>query len=193
MDEPLPDGDGRRRPNSDTPNSSNHLLARAQAGDRQALEELLARYLPGLRRWAAGRAPGSVRDKQRDACVQDTLVRAFTTNGGTPPRRDGTLHARLRLAVQTRLAAEFRAPGAARSPGAVSLFEQTVGVERAARYEAALSRLRDEEREAIIVRLELGCSYEDAAAALDLPSADDARALAARAIVRLAEEMTRVS
>jgi RNA polymerase sigma-70 factor (ECF subfamily) len=58
-------------------------------------------------------------------------------------------------------------------------------------YEQALERLKAEEREAIIARVELGYSYEELAAMLDKPTADAARKAAERALVRLAEEMKR--
>lgn len=42
--------------NDESP-SSLTLLERAQAGDRAALDPLIARYLPRLQRWASGRLP----------------------------------------------------------------------------------------------------------------------------------------
>ena len=54
---------------------------------------------------------------------------------------------------------------------------------------AVKARLRSEEREAIIARVELGLSYQELADALGKPSADAARKAAERALVRLAEEM----
>ena len=50
---------------ADDPERSVDLLRRAQAGDEQARDELLARYLPRLERWASGRLPLSVRSKAR--------------------------------------------------------------------------------------------------------------------------------
>jgi hypothetical protein len=38
------------------------LLARAQAGDREALDLLIIRFLPRMRRWAHGRLPPFARD-----------------------------------------------------------------------------------------------------------------------------------
>jgi len=58
-------------------------------------------------------------------------------------------------------------------------------------YERALDRLKPEEREAIIGRVELGYSYEELAVTLDKPTADAARKTAQRALVRLAGEMKR--
>ncbi len=72
---------------------------------------------------------------------------------------------------------------------AQSPIEEAIGQEVVERYERALQRLRPEEREAIILRVELGYDYEELAEALGKPTADAARKAAQRALVRLAEEM----
>jgi RNA polymerase sigma-70 factor (ECF subfamily) len=72
-----------------------------------------------------------------------------------------------------------------------SPLEQAIGREAVERYERALQRLRPEEREAIIGRIEMGHSYEELAEALGKPTADAARKAAQRALVRLVEEMKR--
>ena len=181
--------------------SSLQLLARAQAGDAQAMDDLLARYLPGLRRWASGRLPRWARDvSDTDDVVQDALSRAFRRIGQFEARREGALRAYLRQAVFNRIRDEFRRTG--RRPPADALdsnmeaddtspLDQAIGVEATERYEAALQRLRPEDREAIVVRVELGSSYQEAAVALEKPSADAARVAIARALVRLAQEMNR--
>ncbi len=74
----------------------------------------------------------------------------------------------------------------ARSP-----LELAVGMEEIERYENALGRLRPEEREAIILRVELGYSYEELAHLLRKPTSGAAHKATKRALVRLAEEMTR--
>ena len=56
---------------------------------------------------------------------------------------------------------------------------------------AALGRLRPEDREAIVARVEMDFSYEEVAQALGKPSAGAARVAISRALVRLAEEMNR--
>ena len=65
----------------------------------------------------------------------------------------------------------------------------TVGVELAAQYEQGLARLKPEEREAIIGRVEMGFTYEELAEATGKPSSEAARKAAQRALVRLVEEM----
>ena len=54
---------------------------------------------------------------------------------------------------------------------------------------SALERLRPEEREAVIARVELGLSHAEVAEALGKPSAAAAHMAVSRALVRLAEEM----
>ena len=74
----------------------------------------------------------------------------------------------------------------------LNAFPGVNGREALDRYEAALARLRPEDREAIVGRVEMDCSYEELAAALGKPTADAARKAARRALLRLAEEMKRV-
>jgi RNA polymerase sigma-70 factor (ECF subfamily) len=60
-------------------------------------------------------------------------------------------------------------------------------------YDAALQRLKPEEREAVVSRVEFGLSYAEIADVLKKPSANTARMTVTRALVRLAEEMRRPS
>jgi DNA-directed RNA polymerase specialized sigma24 family protein len=57
------------------------------------------------------------------------------------------------------------------------------------RYERALARLRPEDRELVIARIEVGYTNQEIADLLDKPTANAARMAAERAIVRLAKEM----
>jgi RNA polymerase sigma-70 factor (ECF subfamily) len=70
-----------------------------------------------------------------------------------------------------------------------SPLEEAIGQEAFGRYQSALARLRPEERETIIARVEMGYSYADLAEMLGKPTADAARKTAQRALLRLAEEM----
>ncbi len=181
--------------------STFHLLDRFKAGDREALERLYARYLPRLRRWASGRLPRWARDiADTQDLVQETLLQTFNKVEAFEPQHEGAFQAYLRQAVMNRIRDEIRRVG--RKPGQVELadqhedrnpspLEQAIGSEAIERYEKALARLKPEEREAIIARVEMGCSYEELAAALGKPTADAARKAAQRALVRLAEEMGR--
>jgi RNA polymerase sigma-70 factor (ECF subfamily) len=177
------------------------LIERARAGDQQALERLFARHLQPLQRWASGRLPKWARDlADTDDLVQDTLAQTFKRIESFEPRRVGALQAYLRQAVLNRIRDELRRKG--RQPGltdldgleldpAMSPLEQAIGREAVERYERALERLQPEQREAIIGRVEMGYSYEELAEALGKPTADAARKVAQRALLRLAEEMKR--
>ena len=177
------------------------LVERAKAGDDDALNRLFARYLPSLRRWASGRLPRWSRDlMDTDDLVQETVVRAVKRIDRFESRHEGALQAYLRQAIVNRIRDEVRR--AKRSPAPVELdehaaasdaspLEVAIGGEALERYEAALARLRPEEREAIIARVEMDGSYHDVAVALGKPSADAARMAVSRALLRLAQEMSR--
>jgi RNA polymerase sigma-70 factor (ECF subfamily) len=49
--------------------------------------------------------------------------------------------------------------------------------------------LQEDEREAVVARIELGLSYAEVARAVGKPSSDAARMMISRALVRLAREM----
>jgi RNA polymerase sigma factor (sigma-70 family) len=177
------------------------LVERAKAGDDEALNRLFARFLPSLRRWASGRLPRWSRDlMDTDDLVQETVVRAVKRIDQFESRHEGALQAYLRQAIVNRIRDEVRR--AKRSPAPAPLddnapasdaspLEAAIGGEALANYEAALARLRPEERQAIIARVEMDGSYQDVAVALGKPSADAARMAVSRALVRLAQEMSR--
>ena len=190
---------------SDSPlrdvDSTFHLIERARNGDREAIERLFARHLKPLQRWASGRLPRWARDlADTDDLVQDTLLRTFKRIEDFEPRQVGSLQAYLRQAVLNRLRDELRRKG--RQPESTALdglelnlaqspLEETLGRETVEEYERALERLRPEEQEAVIGRLEMGYTYEELAKELGKRTPDAARKAAQRALVRLAEEMQR--
>jgi RNA polymerase sigma-70 factor (ECF subfamily) len=175
------------------------LLHRARLGDADALNELFARYLPSLRRWARGRLPRWTRDlRDTDDVVQETLVQTLKHIGDFQPRHEGALQAYLRQALMNRVRDEVRRVNRHgvtaeiqddHAAAEASPLEEAIGREALARYEQGLARLRPEEREVIIARVELGQSYQQIAAGHHKASADAARMAVSRALVRLAEEM----
>jgi RNA polymerase sigma-70 factor (ECF subfamily) len=205
---PLPEDAAEDRPGSAAssgadPESTFHLIARARAGDQEAVERLFARHLAPLQRWARGRLPRWARDlADTNDLVQETLLQTFRRIEQFEPRGVGALQAYLRQAVLNRIRNELRRR--ARRPedtdlddveaeDAESPLERAIGSEAVERYERALQRLRPEEREAIIAKVEMGYSNEELAVALGKPSAEAARKAAERALVRLAQEMERGS
>jgi RNA polymerase sigma-70 factor (ECF subfamily) len=184
-------------PTDDVP--SVELIRRAREGDRQAVDILFGRYLPTLRRWATGRLPRWARDYvDTDDMIQDTLIRTFRNVQAFVPRHDGAFGAYLRQALRNRIRDEVRR--AQRSPRPVEMrddhegrdaspLEQAIGREALERYEEALLRLTEEERELVLARIEMGLSYKALAEAMGKPTADAARMAVGRALVRLAMEM----
>ena len=179
--------------------SSLDLLERARSGDAAALDALITRYLPRMRRWASGRLPFWARDlADTQDLVQETVIQAFRHLERFEIRGEGALQAYLRQALLNRIRSEIRR--VSRRPVVSDLdpnieddspspLEAAIGRRAVERYEAALSQLRATDREAIIGRIELGLTHEELATALGKPSANAARMAVERALFRLANEM----
>jgi RNA polymerase sigma factor (sigma-70 family) len=181
--------------------SSVQLLQRAQLGDREAVNLLMARYLPRLKRWASGRLPRVARDlADTTDLVQNTLLQTFKRIETLQAGRDQGLQAYLRRAVLNGIRDELRRArrrpridslGPMHADPAPSPLELAIARETLDRYERALSALRPQERDAVVARIDLGCTYGEVAQMLGKPSSNDARMAVERAIVRLVEEMRR--
>jgi RNA polymerase sigma-70 factor (ECF subfamily) len=181
------------------PESTVELLARARAGDAAALDEVFARAIPSLKRWASGRLPRWTRDMtDTDDLVQETVVNTLKHIDVFEYRADSALQAYLRQAVMNRIRNEIRramrhpaaAPLDSAAPdGALSPLEELIGKQAVEAYDEAMTALEPEEREAIIGRVEFGLSYAELATAMGRPSADAARMAVARALLKLAKQL----
>jgi RNA polymerase sigma-70 factor, ECF subfamily len=177
------------------------LIARARGGDVDALNDLCARYLPRLQRWAHGRLPASARGAvDTHDIVQETLTHVVRRLPSFQPRHEGAFQAYVRQALLNRIRDEARkvqrrAPAealdSAHPADGASPLEEAIGREAVDAYEAAMARLRDEDRQAIIGRIELGLPYADLAAMLGKPTVAATHMAVSRALVRLAQEMSR--
>lgn len=173
------------------------LLRRARDGERDAIEELCRRYVPGLRRWLAGRLPGQAQDSiGSDELLRETIVEALADVDPIDLRADGTLRFGLRQRLLLRIrdglgsaAPEPLGEGIEAEAPVPSPLEDAIGVEAVERYEAALLRLQPDERQAIVARIEMHCTYEEIALMLGERSAGTARQVVATALLALAEEM----
>jgi RNA polymerase sigma-70 factor (ECF subfamily) len=187
-------------PKPDVPAESTlSLLERARAGDRAAIDALFTRCVPPLLRWSRGRLPQWARDlADTHDVVQEAVLQTFKHLETFEVRGEGALQAYLRQAVLNRIRDHIRRVG--RRPVATEIdsqyedlepspLEQAVGRETVERYEAALARLSDTDRELVIATVELGYTPEQVAEATGRASPDAARRAARRALVKLAEEM----
>jgi RNA polymerase sigma factor (sigma-70 family) len=175
------------------------LLDRYKGGDDAAMNLLLERSLPPLRRWARGRLPQWARSTaETNDLIQNAVIRALPHLKAFEVRHPGALQAYLRQAISNHIRDEIRRVKTRPAPTELddampddvpSPLERAIGRQGFERYEAALQRLRPADREAIVARIELQQSYEEVAIALDKPTADAARMAVTRAIRNLLSVM----
>jgi RNA polymerase sigma-70 factor (ECF subfamily) len=183
-----------------SPDSSIDLVVRAKAGDDEALNRVLERYLPRLRRWASPRMPSGRTLLETGDIVQEAITRALRHLDTFEVRHEGALFAYFRQAVHNRIIdyvrSRHRRPSRDLMPDQpesdeASPLDAAIGAEAQAAYESALARLSADERQLVILRVEGGEEYAAIAAAMNKPSAAAARMACSRAIARLAQEMRR--
>lgn len=184
---------------SSDPESTADLLTRIRAGDDLAREQLAARFLPVLRRWARGRLPVQARSlADTDDLVQVCLLRALNNIESFQATREGDFLAYMRKTLMNAVRDEMRRPvnRSNRQPVDDALpadgrshLEEAIGREVLESYEAALAELTEPQQHAVMLRIEFGYSHAEVAEALGLASSDAARMLTARAVVKLADAL----
>jgi RNA polymerase sigma factor (sigma-70 family) len=182
------------------PNSSLQLVARAKSGDRIAMELLCSRYLKRLQAWAHGRLPEWARGQMDTQDIaQETLIQVIRRLDQFEPKHEGAFQAYVFRTMINRVLDEIRRSH--RKPAGSPLDSQhvssapsplDVAAERQLRdrYEHALLKLKDQDRDAIVARIELELPWADVAQALEKPSVAAARMAVSRALVKLAREMS---
>jgi len=182
--------------------SSIELLLKAQVGDEDSLNELLARYVPRLERWASGKLWGLRTMSDTGDLIQDAIIKALPHLNKLEVRTEHAFMSYLQQAVKNRVIdlgkRASRRPKRTELPDPDDLPDRNrsaldivIESEALERYKRALASLRKEERLAIMLRLDRGLGYEEIAAQLGKHSADAARMAVTRAIVRLADKMGR--
>jgi RNA polymerase sigma factor (sigma-70 family) len=175
------------------------LVMQARGGDQLALEALLQRSLPRLRRWARGRLPVAARGSiDTEDLVQDAAMNAVARLDTFEPRHVGALQAYLRRSVINRIRDEIRRLG--RRPVAEELSEhlashdaspQEVAMQKEtyARYRDALERLRSRDRELVVARLEAQWTLAELRQQFGFATSAAARMALTRALNRLDAQM----
>ena len=175
------------------------LLGLIRGGDLAARERLLSRIYRPLIRFAHGRLPVRARDlTDTEDLVQVALLRALDHIEEFDPRREGAFMAYLRSILLNLVRDEARR--VSRRPEqeemgenlvapCASPLEEAVGREALERYDLALDKLGEEQREAVVLRVEMGYTYAQIAEAMALASTDSARMMVTRAIARLGRLM----
>jgi RNA polymerase sigma-70 factor, ECF subfamily len=196
--DPVPDPPKSTTLLSDEPTIE--LVLSARQGDRMALEALLERCLPPLKRWAHGRLPAHARGTfDTGDLVQDAAMHVLARLDKFEPRHVGAMQAYLRMSVINRIRDEIRRIG--RRPETVELsteptsddtspLEAAIRDEAYERYRCALGKLRSRDREMIVARVEVQWSIQQIAERFRMASLDAARVAVSRALKRLTAQFS---
>lgn len=205
MTDPEPPASGTTDP--DGPHGSDEptleLILRGKAGDRAAIEALLERCLPPLRRWSRGKLPSYARSHlDTEDIVQDVAMQVVKNLDAFEPRHVGALQAYLRRAVVNRICDEVRRVG--RRPPPLELppdppdhrtspLEQAIKKQGYELYRDGLRHLRVDERRMVVARIEMQWSFSEIAHRFGRKSVDAALMSVTRAIQRLTNELRSTS
>ena len=185
--------------------TSFELVRRACAGDTEAENEVCRRYLPRLQKWARGRLPAGARPAMETGdVVQEVLIRAIRTFPAFELRHEHSFPAYLRTILANRLLdlarVDARRPPPRPLEGILeppahepSPFDLAVETERRTLFDAALKNLNAIDQELIFLRTELGCAYDEMVEIVGRSNANALRVAVRRAILRLGEEMAKLS
>ena len=175
------------------------LVVRARQGDRMAVEALLQRCLPPLKRWAHGRLPPAARGSlDTGDLVQEAALHALRRLDTFEPRHVGAMQAYLRMSVINRIRDEVRRIGRQPAPAELpeehpsdgtSPEEEAILTESYERYREALTNLKPRDRGMVVARVEMQWSLAEITQRLQMPSVDAARMAVNRALKRLAESL----
>src|SRR5262245_18567797 len=178
------------------------LVLRAQDGDRRAVEALLQRSLPHLRRWAHGKLPPAARGKlDTGDLVQETVLHVLRRLDTFEPRHVGAMQAYLRQSVMNLIRDEVRRIGRHPAPSELSQdlpsevrspFEESVRAEDVRHDHLALAKMPPRDRELIVARIEAQWSYDEIAHRFTMRTSDAARMAVTRALKRLMEHIAKI-
>ena len=192
-----PTDDGDNTLLSDEPTIE--LVVRAREGDRMAVEALLQRSIPGLRRFAHGRLPPAARGSlDTGDLVQETVLHVLRRLDTFEPRHVGAMQAYLRQSVINRIRDEVRRIGRHPAPAELpddlvsempSPLEEAVRAEAYERYRAVLVQLSPRDREMVVARIEAQWNLGEIAQRFNMRTVDGARMAVTRALRRLMDRL----
>ena len=175
------------------------LVIRAKNGDHMAVEAILQRCLPPLRRWAHAKLPAAARGHlDTGDLVQEAAFHVLGRLDAFEPRHVGALQAYLRQSIHNRIRDEVRR--VTRRPERVELvndpastgaspLEAAIQTETYQRYRDALKRLSSRDRQIVLARLEADWSLSEIAAHFGIRTVDASRMAVTRALRRLATQL----
>jgi RNA polymerase sigma-70 factor (ECF subfamily) len=175
------------------------LVVKAREGNREAVEALLQRCLPRLKRWAHGRLPAAARGSlDTGDLVQETVLHVLRRLDTFEPRHVGAMQGYLRMSVINRIRDEVRKIGRQPPPtelpddllsDVTSPLEAAVQSEAYERYRQALTEMSPRDREMIVARIELQWSLAEIAQRFGIRTTDAARMAVTRALRKLTDRL----
>ncbi len=178
------------------------LLSAACSGDHLARQQLYARCLPVLRRWARGRLPTQACDiNDTDDLVQIALMRALNKLDRFGDRGYESFLAYLRTILINEVRNELRKFGRrgpvcdcdeALSTGGDPVIDSMLVHEGHRLYTSAFDKLNYRQQEHLAMRLELGMSFREIAAQVG-GSVDGARMTVTRALRVMSEHLAAIA
>ena len=175
------------------------LVVKARGGNREAVEALLQRCLPQLKRWAHGRLPPAARGSlDTGDLVQETVLHVLRRLDTFEPRHVGAMQGYLRMSVINRIRDEVRKIGRQPPPSelpedllsdATSPLEAAVQSEAYERYRQALTEMSPRDREMIVARIEVQWSLAEIAQRFGIRTTDAARMAVSRALRKLTDRL----
>jgi len=175
--------------------STQELVARALKGDRMARDRIAGRYHDTLLQFGHGRLPRLARGLVETVdVVQEVLGRVLGRLDRVDASEPGSLLAYLRESVLNQIRDEIRR--AERRPRTTVLgdlhraldpdpLDAAISRQEGERYTDGVLRLPAVQREAFLMKVEMGRSYREIADRLGRPSQEAARMLVRRAIFAL--------
>lgn len=197
---------------SSIPQQTFELLRRAQAGERDAVAEVYARFAPRVRGLAAVRMGDALHDvADCDDIVQEAMLTAFAKLDQVQARSEAAFVCWLAAIVESRIRDAQRAGRTERRGGGKVVRRADLGITTIAglagadagaspsqlaaageldpELERALLGLGTPQRQLVYCRLVLEMGYADIAAELGLAGADVARAMFAKALAKLRQRL----
>jgi RNA polymerase sigma-70 factor, ECF subfamily len=175
------------------------LVVRAREGDRVAVEALLQRSIPGLKRFAHGRLPAAARGSlDTGDLVQETVLHVLRRLDTFEPRHVGAMQAYLRQSVINRIRDEVRRIGRHPAPAELpqdlaaeipSPLEEAVRSEAYDRYRTVLATLSPRDRQMVVARIEAQWNLAEIAQRFNMRTVDGARMAVTRALRRLMDRL----
>lgn len=175
------------------------LVVKAREGNREAVEALLQRCLPQLKRWAHGRLPAAARGSlDTGDLVQETVLHVLRRLDTFEPRHVGAMQGYLRMSVINRIRDEVRKIGRQPPPSELpddllsdvtSPLEAAVQTEAYERYRQALTEMSPRDREMIVARIEVQWSLAEIAQRFGIRTTDAARMAVTRALRKLTDRL----